>query len=118
LRLLLDEHISPAVADQLTSGGHDVVAAVHAGLAGIDDSRVLTWAVADRRAVVTDNIRDFRPLHATCLTTGTAHYGIVLVQTGKYGLRRDRLGSIIIALEGLLARLPADDALCDTEYFL
>ena len=118
MRLLLDEQSSPVVADQLRARGHDVMAVVEVGLAGLDDPRVLAWAVTDRRAVVTNNIKDFRPLHSTYLTMGTAHYGIVLVRTPKYSLRRDGLGPVIAALHQLLARLPADDALCDREYFL
>jgi predicted nuclease of predicted toxin-antitoxin system len=118
LRLLLDEHISPVVAERLRDRGHEVVTVSEVGLAGIDDARVLAWAAADRRAVVTANIRDFRPLHALHLTTGTAHHGIVLVPAGRYSLRRDRLGPLVAALDQLLARRPAGDALCDTEHFL
>jgi predicted nuclease of predicted toxin-antitoxin system len=118
LRLLLDEHISTVVASQLRDRGHDVVAAVEVGLEGVGDSQVLSWAAAERRAVVTNNIQDFRPLHANSLTTGGAHYGILLVPTGKYSLRKDALGAVITALDRLLARHPADDAMCDTESFL
>jgi predicted nuclease of predicted toxin-antitoxin system len=118
LRLLLDEHISPVIAEQLRGRGHDVVAATEAGLAGVVDPQVLSRAAADRRVVVTNNIQDFRPLHAMYLTTGTVHYGIVLVPTGKYSLKRDSLGALVIALDRLLTRLPAEDALCDTEHFL
>jgi predicted nuclease of predicted toxin-antitoxin system len=118
LRLLLDEHLSPAIAAQLRGRGHDVVSAAEAGLAGIDDPQVLSSAALDRRAVVTNNIQDFRPLHAAHLTMSTIHYGIVLVPTGKYSLRRDQLGQLVTALDQLLARLTTDDALRDTEYFL
>jgi hypothetical protein len=118
LRLLLDEHISPVVAEQLRDRGHDVVAAIEVGLAGIDDSRVLSRAIADRRAVVTNNIKDFRPLHVAYLTTGVAHYGIVLVPTARYELSRKRLGGLITALDELLAGMAAEDTLCDRELFL
>jgi hypothetical protein len=118
LRLLLDEHLSPAIAEQLKARGHDVVAVAEAGLAGATDERVLAWAVRDRRAVVTNNVRDFRTLHADSLKTSSAHCGIVLVPTGRYSLRRDQLGPLVAALDRLLARSPADDALRDVEHFL
>ena len=118
MRLLLDEHLSPAIAEQLRARGHDAVTAAEAGLAGVADERVLSWAVRERRAVVTNNVRDFRPLHADSLKTSSAHYGIVLVPTGKYSLRRDQLGQLVAALDQLLARSPAEDALRDVEYFL
>jgi predicted nuclease of predicted toxin-antitoxin system len=118
LRLLLDEQLSPAVVEQLKARGHDVVSAAEAGLAAVADGQVLAWAARDRRALVTNNIKDFRPLHADYLKMSTTHYGIVLVPTGKYSLRRDQLGSLITALDQLLVQSPADDALRDTEYFL
>jgi predicted nuclease of predicted toxin-antitoxin system len=118
LRLLLDEHISLIVAERLRDRGHDAVGVHEVGLGGLDDRQVLSWSAGERRAVVTNNIKDFRPLHATCLTTGATHYGIVLVPASRYSLRRDQLGALIAALGQLLARSPADDALCDREHFL
>ena len=118
MKLILDEHLSPAIAEQLNRRGHDVVTAADAGLAGLDDAQVLSAAARDQRAVVTNNIRDFRPLHAAYLTMSTVHCGIVLVPTSKYSLARDQLRPLIAALDNLLARFPTEDALRDTEYFL
>jgi predicted nuclease of predicted toxin-antitoxin system len=118
LRLLLDEHFSPTVAEKLRDRGHDVVGVNEVGLSGLDDRQVLSWSSQERRAVVTNNIKDFRPLHATYLTTGTRHHGIVLVPTYKYSFQRDQLGALIAALDQLLVGSPADDALCDREHFL
>jgi hypothetical protein len=118
LRLLLDEHLSPVIAEQLNRRGHDVVTAADAGLVGLGDAHVLSAAAGDRRAVVTNNIRDFRPLHAAYLTMSTIHHGIVLVPTSRYSLARDQLGPLITALDHLLVQLPTEDALRDTEYFL
>lgn len=118
MRLLLDEQLSPTIAEQLRARSHDVVSAADAGLAGIPDGQVLSAAARDRRAVVANNIKDFRPLHADYLKTSATHYGIVFVPTGKYALRRDQLGSLITALDELLVQLSAEDALRDREYFL
>jgi predicted nuclease of predicted toxin-antitoxin system len=118
LRLLLDEQLSPAIAEQLRSCRHDAVCVADAGLSGLPDDRVLSWASGEHRAVVTNNIRDFRLLHGEYLRASQSHYGIVLVPTGKFGLRRDRLGSLIAALDELLTRFTDEDALRDTEYFL
>jgi Domain of unknown function (DUF5615) len=118
VRLLLDEQLSPSIAEQLKARSHDVVFAAEVGLAGAPDERVLSSAARDRRAVVTNNIKDFRPMHADYLKTNTTHYGIVFVPTNKYGLRRDQLGSLINVLDGLLVELSAEEALRDKEYFL
>ena len=117
MRLLLDEQLSSAIAVQLRARGRDVVTAAEAGLAGRPDPDVLAWATSDRRAVVTGNIRDFRPLHVASLTAGTQHFGIVLMPAG-YSLRRNDLGPVITALDALLANNPGDDSLRDREWFL
>ena len=118
MRLLLDEQLSPTIAEQLRGRNHDVVAASEVGLSGLPDEQVLSSATIDRRAVVTNNIRDFRPMHSDYLKTNRTHYGIVLVPTPTYSLRRDRLGPLITALHELLVQSPADDALWDREHFL
>ena len=118
MRLLLDEHLSSVIADQLKARGHEVVTVVEAGLAGTTDERVLAWAVREQRAVVTNNIRDFRLLHADSLRTNSPHCGIVLLSTGKYSLRRDNPGPLVAALDRLLVQSPATDALQDVEHFL
>ena len=118
MKLLLDEQLSATISEQLRTRGHDVVSAAEAGLAGVADEQVLSAAVRDRRAVVTNNIKDFRPMHAAYLKMDTKHCGIVFVPTDKYGLRRNQLGALITALDQLLVQLPADDALQDREHFL
>jgi predicted nuclease of predicted toxin-antitoxin system len=118
LRLVLDEHLSPSIAEQLRACGHDMVTVAEAGLTGAADERVLSGAVLEGRAVVTNNIRDFRILHADSLETRSPDCGIVLVPTGKYSLQRDRLDPLVAALDWLLTRLPAMDALQDMECFL
>jgi hypothetical protein len=42
LRLVLDEHLSPSIAEQLRACGHDMVTVAEAGLAGAADERVLS----------------------------------------------------------------------------
>ena len=118
MRLLLDEHFPLIIAQQLRSRRHDVVTAEEAGVAGVDDSQVLAVAVANGQAVATKNIQDFRPLHDLYLKRGAAHYGIVLVPSRKYSLKRDHLGPIIGALDELLVKHGDDNDLCDREYFL
>jgi len=118
VRLLLDEQLSSTVATQLKRRTHDVVTVTEAGLRGRDDAAVLAWATAERRTVVTNNIRDFRPLHAARLTSGSPHFGLILVSSVAYSLKRRRLGPLIQALEALLAANPGEDALRDREVFL
>ena len=118
MRLLIDEQLSPAIAEQLRKRGYAAVAVRDEGLAGKNDGEILDWATLERRAVVTSNIQDFRPLHAARLSGLNPHFGIVLVSARKYRLGKEFLGPLIDALTELLKANTADDALLDVERFL
>jgi hypothetical protein len=52
----------------------DVIAvAEHADLRGTPDEELLTWAQTDDRALVTDNQRDFIPIHHRCAKPRLIH---------------------------------------------
>jgi len=64
LKLLLDEMYTAAVAEQLRQRDHDVIAvAERTDLRGTPDEDLLAWAQTEDRALVTDNQRDFIPIH-------------------------------------------------------
>jgi hypothetical protein len=88
------------------------------GLRGHDDAALLVWASSQERAVVTNNIRDFRPLHASYLSASTTHYGIILLPSTKFSLRLDALGMIVTALDRLLSEHPKPEAFLGREIFL
>src|SRR5581483_2095399 len=99
--------LSPAIARELCAHGHDVKAiAGHPGQEGLSDPDVLTLARAQHRAVVTNNLRDFRPLHHEAITPGGAgHYGMVFIP-GSYRRTKADTGKIIAQLEALLTQHP------------
>ena len=56
MRLLLDEHFSRHIAEQLRTRGHDAVAVgERADLAGLADDELFAAAQQERRAIVTEN---------------------------------------------------------------
>lgn len=70
-RLLLDEMFAPAIAEQLRRRGHDVVAvAADPDLRALSDVALYEWATTHRRRVVTENVKDFRPLVAAGVGPG------------------------------------------------
>ena len=80
MRALLDECLSPLIAAALRERGHDVVAVVERDdLAGGSDRTIVEVAVAEQRAVITNNTKDFRPLVAERLARGLGHGGLVLL---------------------------------------
>src|SRR5205823_12847610 len=82
VRLLLDELLSPAIARELRERGHDVLAiADHPGWVALSDPEVMPLARTERRAVVTNNLRDYRPLHADAIMPGgPGHLGMISCQ--------------------------------------
>ena len=70
MKLLLDEMYSPAIAEQLRARGHDV-ASVHdpayRALEGEPDEEVWAAASPTDRALVSENVQDFRRLEADAL---------------------------------------------------
>lgn len=97
MKLLLDENLSPRVAVDLRTDGHDVVHLRERGRLGISDPEVLALAFAEDRVLVTANVADFRKLAAA----RELHAGIVLLLDG--GLRRDEQTEVLRRVWGVLA---------------
>jgi len=119
VRLLLDEMLSPAIARELRARGHDVQAvAEHPDWGALSDPEIMMLARAERRAVVTNNVRDFRPLHAEAVTPGGhGHFGM-LFMSGNYKRTKNDTGRILADLETKLARYPGDEDLANAEDWL
>jgi predicted nuclease of predicted toxin-antitoxin system len=104
VKLLLDEMYPRAIAEELRARGHDAVSVHDAPGAGTTDKAVFDHARSERRAVATENIRDYRPLADAILEAGEPHSGLILT-TAKRWPRND-IGAIITALDELLATNP------------
>jgi predicted nuclease of predicted toxin-antitoxin system len=88
VRALLDEQLSPQIAELLRQAGHDVVAVIEReDLAGRSDRVVFEVAAGEQRAVITNNINDFRPLAAEWLAQGKTHAGLILLPAARVRTR-------------------------------
>ena len=88
MRALLDEQLSPQIAELLRQAGHDVVAVIEReDLAGRSDRVVFEVAAFEARAVITNNIKDFRPLAAEWLAQGRTHGGLILLPAARVRTR-------------------------------
>lgn len=102
------------MAGELRRAGYDAAAiAEQADARGLDDPEVLELAVSQRRALVTENVRDFVRLHRRGLERGEAHYGIVFTPAARYPRGAMGRGQLIGALTALLREHVAEDALRD-----
>jgi hypothetical protein len=119
VRLLLDEMLSPAIARELRGRVHDVLAiADYPGWVALSDPEVMTLARTEHRAVVTNNLRDYRPLHADAIIPGgPGHFGMIFMP-GTYRRTKADTRRIIAALEAKLAEYPGDDDLANGECWL
>lgn len=119
MRLLLDEMLSPAIARELRSRGHDAEAvAGDDDRESLSDPEVLALARSERRALVTNNLRDFRPIHAEAVAPGGAgHFGIIFMP-GSYRRTRDDTGRIADGLEALILQYPGEQDLANGEAWL
>lgn len=112
MRLLLDEQLDKALAEQLRGRGHDVLAVTEEpALKGVADEALLEWALAQRRVLVSYNIRHFMPLIGHRLVTEEPFWGVVLVAGRKFPQGKRPFGRLLRALKALLAGHPEEDAL-------
>ena len=111
MKLLLDEMYPATVAEQLRARGHDVFS-IHdleyRRLEGVPDEEVFAAAVAEGRALVTENVPDFRRLEAAALARGERTPTLIF-KTNRQFPRGDpaTLGRLVVALDSLLAEPPA-----------
>jgi hypothetical protein len=117
--LLLDEMFAPAIARELRSRGHDVESVSgRSEWQALSDADVMALARRERRAIVTNNLRDFRPLHHEAIVPGgSGHFGMVFVP-GSYRRTKDDIGRIVTALESKLEQYPGEDDLAEGETWL
>lgn len=118
VKLLLDEHLSPDIAQALRERDHDVVALGerHEWI-GLSDDDVIALALREQRAVATGNLRDYRPRASALVSGGAGHFGMLYVP-GNYRRSRREIGRMITALAAILEAHPADDGLRNGETWL
>ncbi len=100
--LLLDEMFSPVVAQRLRERGHDVVAVVaDPTLRALGDAELYEWARSNGRRLVTENVKDFRPLLRR--EDGDVGPGILLTSSRTFPRSRRSVGLLVAALESWLS---------------
>jgi len=113
VRLLLDEHYPAVIAMKLQARGYDIATVAEMELRGEPDSRVLEAAVADQRALVTNNVSDLVALARRYAEDGRRHFGIVLTSDRSIPRTRKGVGALVASLGALMEENPRADALLD-----
>ncbi|HEU5008373.1 MAG TPA: DUF5615 family PIN-like protein [Jatrophihabitantaceae bacterium] len=107
--LLLDEHYSDAIAAELRAAGHDVVAVVaDPQLRAQSDPEVYRHAAASGRRLVTENVKDFRPLLQQAYVDRNPIARLLLVPPNRFPRGTGRRATVIVgALRAWLAAAEA-----------
>lgn len=113
MRLLLDEMTSPAIARQLRDRGFavDSVKRDRPELESVSDIELVRRMSAEGRAIVTNDVADFQPIHDRILVRGEEHYGMLFSYDASLPRRKASITLWVSTLENFLARHEADDAL-------
>ena len=108
-RLALDEMFSPAIAAALRELRHDVVAvAERVDLRSMTDDDLFAWSVVEQRWLLTENVKDFRPIMLRALQAGGAITGLLFTSSRAFPRSRRNPGPLIQALHAWLSGgLPA-----------
>jgi hypothetical protein len=106
-RLLLDEMFAPAIAAALRDLGHDVIAVAERGeLRAMIDEEVFAWATAQGRWLLTENVKDFRPILVRALQAGVATAGVLYTSGRAFPRSRKNPDPLIEALDAWLKAGP------------
>ena len=104
MRLYLDENLSPTIAALLRQAGVDTASAHEVGNIQWDDHAQLTYAIQERRAIITANVSDFVELAREAVMTNRGHAGIILVPPS---FRGDGFQAIADAILAVVAQYPS-----------
>jgi hypothetical protein len=118
VRLLLDEHYSPKIAEALRNRGYDVVSAMGDDFRGLGDRDLWTRASAEGLALMTENAADFMPLVREAAGAGERHFGVVFTSPHSMPRSPATVSLFVELLDVFLRDRPADEALGDAVYWL
>lgn len=119
MRLLLDEHYSKVIAEQLRDRGQDVVSVTERpDLAGLKDFELFPLMPAERRAILTENWADFQRELRKAEAEGLTHYGVLFTSNKQMPRSKRTIGLYVRVLDDFLGRHPAEDALLNSYRWL
>lgn len=114
MKLLLDEQFPPDIARRLRERDHDVIAVCERqDLISAEDETLLALSTAEKRALLTNNVRDFVPIATRWVGEGRSHHGLLLVSDRTLRRSRKTIGAYVGAIDRLLRKNPAEDDLRD-----
>jgi hypothetical protein len=94
---------SPAIAAELRERGHDVLAVEdRPDLRAKSDEEISAWASAEGRWLLTENVKDVRPIMLRALPGGPPGCGLLFTSSRAFPRSRKNPGPLINALHAWL----------------
>jgi predicted nuclease of predicted toxin-antitoxin system len=113
-RLVMDEVFSPTIAAALRDQGDDVIAVAERGeLRAMNDEEVFTWAISQGRWLLTENVKDFRPILLRALQADTPVSGILFTSGRSFTRSRKNPGPLIQAIHARMVSGPPEPPLTE-----
>jgi predicted nuclease of predicted toxin-antitoxin system len=111
LKLLIDEHYPPGIAEQLRERGHHAVSVQEeAELRGMTDPDLFAEAQRRNSAVLTENVADYIKLDAEYRSPHLAHWGLVLTSNRTFPRgKTTTVGALVNALDELMRQADSED---------
>ncbi len=115
MRTLIDEQLSHTIASSLREQGFDAIAVTDRRELVGSDEEVMRIALGEDRAVVTNKVKDFRPIATAAVLDGTGHPGLVLLPA-----TRSRTTAAVDALVASIADVMRahPDGIHDSEHWI
>jgi hypothetical protein len=99
---------SPAIAAELRELGHDVIAVADLdNVRSKSDEGVFAWASAEQRWLLTENVKDFRPIMLRAVQGGPLACGLLFTSSRAFPRSRKNPGPLIKALRAWLTTGPS-----------
>lgn len=118
MKLALDHHYSPSIAEQLRNRGHDVVAAQERGWEQEDDASLLAFCTGEGRALLTNDVVDFSVIVRRWAVEGRSHAGLLFTSDASMPRQRETIGRYVTALDRLLHAHTGDVPFRDRVHWL
>jgi hypothetical protein len=105
---------APTIAAALRDMGHDVIAvAEHTDMRAMTDDEVYAWAASHGRWLLTENVKDFRPLLLRMPQADATAAGILYTSNRAFPRSRKNPGPLIQALHAWLLNGPPEAPLSE-----
>jgi hypothetical protein len=118
VKLALDHHYSPVIAERLRERGHDIIAVIEQGWEAEEDESLLVICVREQRALMTNNVADFTIIVRRWAAEGRQHSGLVFTSDASLPRVHDTIGRFVEGLDELMRSNPSDDCFRDRVLWL